>query len=134
MAGKKIEKKNKEELFFTLVGCRGELSEIIFEYDMALVLEKDSKNEYDHEAIKVSLDKVGQVGWVANSVHTKVGETFSAGRLYDKIEDKAYAKVKYLIGGKAICEIIDKEEYEKLKTKSLKHRNREIIYDDELAF
>ena len=44
---------------------------------------------------------VGKVGYVANSSHTVLGETCSAGRLYDKIGHKAKAKV-YLITDRGV--------------------------------
>ena len=45
---------------------------------MKLVKEPD--NEYDKEAIRVELDGLGLVGYVANSPGTVQGESMSAGR------------------------------------------------------
>ena len=50
---------------------------------------KEPDNEYDKEAIKVEMPGIGQMGYVANSPYTVVGESYSAGRLYDKIGDTA---------------------------------------------
>ena len=51
---------------------------------MKIKLEKDPDNKYDKEAIKVMYDGLGKIGYVANS-STVIGESMSAGRLYDKI-------------------------------------------------
>ena len=40
---------------------------------------------FDAEAIKVELEGLGTVGYVANSPYTVLGESYSAGRLYDEI-------------------------------------------------
>ena len=93
------------KLYFTLTGCDYYMGTDLLEKNMVVTLEKDPKNEYDFEAIKVKLPGIGQIGNVANSHRTVVGETMSAGRLYDKIGDEATAKVRYLIPGGAICEV-----------------------------
>ena len=51
------------------------------------MLEKEPDNEYDKEAIQVKVEGLGCIGYVANSSRTVVGESYSAGRLYDKIGD-----------------------------------------------
>lgn len=54
---------------------------------MTIHLIKDPDNEHDNEAIRAEMDGLGKIGYVANSPHTIVGESYSAGRLYDKIDD-----------------------------------------------
>ena len=44
-----------------------------------------------NEAIVVELDGLGPIGHVANSVNTVLGESYSAGRIYDKFKKKALA-------------------------------------------
>ena len=61
-------------------------------------------NEYK-EAIKVELEGLGLVGYVANSPNTVIGESYSAGRLYDKIDDTAEGKVLYNVEGGVLCYI-----------------------------
>lgn len=39
---------------------------------------------------------LGLIGYVANSYKTVIGESYSAGRLYDKIGDTAVGTVMYL--------------------------------------
>lgn len=36
---------------------------------------------------------MGKIGYVANSPYTIIGDSMSAGRIYDRIDDKAKAKV-----------------------------------------
>ena len=55
------------------------------------MLKKEPDNKYDHEAIQVKVPGLGVIGYVANSVQTVLGESYSAGRLYDKIDDEAEA-------------------------------------------
>ena len=78
------------------------------EKGMKLRLEKEPDNEYDREAIKVTYEGVGKIGYVANSSYTVIGESMSAGRLYDKIGDKAYAKVVLVTPAGTICKICKK--------------------------
>ena len=41
------------------------------------------RHVYDKEAISVNLAGLGKIGYVANSPYTVLGESYSAGRLYD---------------------------------------------------
>ena len=65
-------------------------------------------DEYDKEAIKVTYEGLGKIGYVANSSHTVIGESISAGRLYDKISNVAYAKVVLVTSSGTICKICKK--------------------------
>ena len=76
-------------------------------------LAKEPDNEYDKEAIKVIYEGLGKVGYVANSSYTVIGEAMSAGRLYDKIGDIAYAKVVLVTQRGTICKKSLKNEAEK---------------------
>lgn len=60
----------------------------------------------------VKLKGIGKIGYVANSTYTVVGETLSAGRLYDKIGKKAKAKIVHVIPGGAVCKIVEKKKEE----------------------
>ena len=48
---------------------------------------------------------IGQIGYVANSHYTVIGECFSAGRLYDKIGDEAKGTVLYVLPNGAVCQL-----------------------------
>ena len=75
---------------------------------MKLRLEKEPDNEFDKEAIQISLEGLGKIGYVANSPYTVIGETISAGRLYDKMGDTAYAKVVLVTPNGTICKVCKK--------------------------
>ena len=70
---------------------------------MKVKLEKEPDNEYDKEAIQVKIKGLGKIGYVANSPFTVKGESMSAGRLYDKIGDKAKGKVVFVVDGGVVC-------------------------------
>ena len=76
-----------------------------FSKGMKVKLEKEPDNEYDKEAIQVKVKGLGKVGYVANSPFTVKGESMSAGRLYDKISDKAKGKVVFVVDGGVVCRI-----------------------------
>ena len=60
------------------------------------------------KAIKVMLEGLGKIGHVANSTHTVIGESMSAGRIYDKIGNYAYGVVKYVLPQGVICTLTNK--------------------------
>lgn len=62
-----------------------------------LILRKDKKNVYDDEAIIVYKENKTKVGYVANSVHSVARGTYSAGRLYDRIEDETECIVRFIL-------------------------------------
>lgn len=83
------------KIWFTIAGTNHHFGDEFFEKGMTVRLEKEPDNEHDREAIKVMLEGLGLVGYVANSPWTVQGEAYSAGRLYDKIGDTAEAMVIY---------------------------------------
>ena len=82
-----------KKIFITITGCNHYLGYGVFRRKMELVLRKEPDNDYDKEAIRAEIPGIGKVGYVANSTHTVLGDTCSAGRIYDKIGKKAHAKV-----------------------------------------
>ena len=72
---------------------------------MTVQLIKDPDNEHDREAIRAELKGLGKIGYVANSPQTVLGESMSAGRLYDKIGDKAKATVLYVLPRGILCRV-----------------------------
>lgn len=85
------------KLFITIAGTEFRHGSDFLEKGDVLNLVKEPDNEYDTEAIAVKVTPLGKIGYVANSVRTRIGETMSAGRLYDKIGDEARAEVVYTI-------------------------------------
>lgn len=96
-----------EEMYFTIAGCSHYYGTQFMEKGMKVKLVKEPDNEYDKEAIQVKIKGLGKVGYVANSPYTVQGESMSAGRLYDKIGDKAKGKIVFVVGGTAVCRITD---------------------------
>lgn len=95
-----------DKMYFTITGLCYRYGNKVFEKGMKVRLEKESDNEFDKEAIKVMAEGLGQVGYVANSPRTVRGESFSAGRLYDKIGDLAFGEVVYVLEDGVICRVI----------------------------
>ena len=93
--------------FITITGTCHYHGQEFFKPGMKVQLIKDPDTEYDNEAIRVELKGLGKVGYVANSPHTVLGESMSAGRLYDKIGDTAYGKVMYKMDRGVVCELIE---------------------------
>lgn len=91
--------------YVTLTGLNHYYGAAPFRVGQKLQLIKEPTNPYDREAIRAELPGLGKVGYVANSIHTVVGECLSAGRLYDKVGDTATAKVKYVLGNAVVCKV-----------------------------
>ncbi len=91
------------EIYFTIAGTNHHHGQEFIEPDMSVKLIKEPDNEVDSEAIKVEMRGTGQIGYVANSPYTVLGESMSAGRLYDKIGDEAAGKVLYVLPRGVLC-------------------------------
>lgn len=98
-----------EKIYFTITGTHFYHGKDFFEKDMAVKLIKEPDNDYDREAIRVELDGLGLAGYVANSPSTVIGESFSAGRLYDKIGDTAEGRVLYNVESGVLCFVVPSE-------------------------
>ena len=92
-----------KRIFFTIAGTNHHYGQEFFEPKMTVRLIKEPDNEYDTEAIKVELEGLGHVGYIANSPYTTAGESYSAGRLYDKIGDTAEGTVLYVLPKGVLC-------------------------------
>ena len=53
----------------------------------------------------------GKIGYVANSTNTVVKGCMSGGRLYDKINDEYFAKIKFITDSLAIAKVLTSDEY-----------------------
>ena len=91
------------KIWFTITGTNHYHGHDFLEKGMKVRLEKEPDNSHDREAIKVLLDGIGHIGYVANSPWTVIGESYSAGRLYDKIGDTARGKVKIVTDKGILC-------------------------------
>lgn len=97
-----------KKIYFTIAGAYHHYGLDFFEPEMRVHLVKEPDNEYDREAIRVEMDGLGLVGYVANSYRTVAGESYSAGRLYDKIGDTAEGRVMYVLPKGVLC-YVDEE-------------------------
>ena len=93
------------KIWFTLTGTNHYHGQDFLKKGMRIRLEKEPDNRHDREAIKVLMDGIGHIGYVANSPWTVIGESFSAGRLYDKIGDTAKARVKLITDRGVLCSL-----------------------------
>jgi len=106
------------KIWFTIAGTNFRYGSDFMEKGMKVRLVKEPDNEYDKEAIKVMMDGFGLVGYVANSPRTVIGDSWSAGRIYDKIGDTAEGKIKYVMERGVLCslKLKDNESPEEEKT------------------
>ena len=91
--------------FFTLTGTKHYFGDEFLKAGMELQLVKEPDNEHDKEAIYVTLEGLGKIGYVANSPYTVIGESMSAGRLYDKMGDTAVGEIMYITTQGILCKV-----------------------------
>ena len=94
-----------KDIYFTIAGCRYRYGSDFLKEGMSVKLIKEPDNEVDKEAIRVEVEGLGLIGYVANSVHTVLGDSFSAGRLYDHIGDTAGGTVKFVLENGVVCRL-----------------------------
>ncbi|SUY98014.1 hypothetical protein ACADC178_1319 [Lactobacillus delbrueckii subsp. lactis] len=113
-----------EDIFFTVTGCNHYFGTEAFKPRMKVTLykEPDNKYKYDKEAIRVEARALGKIGYVANSPYTVLGDSRSAGRLYDSIDDGATGRVLYVLPQGLVCEL-EETGFEKVKKIYKKHRH-----------
>lgn len=97
------------KIYFTIAGTSHHFGQEFFEPKMEVKLVKEPDNEYDKEAIRVELEGLGLVGYVANSPYTVQGESMSAGRLYDRMGETATGVVKYVLPQGVLCELLEEQ-------------------------
>lgn len=102
-----------KKIYFTLTGTKYYSGSDFLEPGMKVTLEKEPDNEYDREAVQVKMKGLGKIGYVANSPYTVLGESMSAGRLYDRIGDRAKGKVVLVTRQGVLCRLCGKKNGEK---------------------
>lgn len=108
-------------MYFTVGGFENYYSDAPFKIGKLVLCAKDTENEYDSEAIKCVLPQLGTIGYIANSPETKARGTMSAGRIYDKVCSKFYARVMRATKTEVICRVeedpagLEKELLEQLR-------------------
>ena len=101
------------KIYFTLTGTNHYFGKEFLKKGTKIRLEKEPDNEYDKEAIKVIYEGLGKIGYVANSSYTVLGDSMSAGRIYDKVEDKFFVRVMFTTQSKVICKVEEKRKIQK---------------------
>ena len=94
-----------KETYFTITGMNHYFGSDFLKKGMKVKLIKEPDNPYDKEAIRVELKGLGKVGYVANSPYTVLGDSKSAGRMYEMMKKKAKGKVILVTGRGAICKL-----------------------------
>ena len=95
-----------KNVYFTITGMNYYFGSDFLKPGMKVKLRKEPDNAYDKEAIKVELKGLGTIGHVANSTRTVLGESRSAGRIYDSFKKKAKGRVLYVTDRGAVCELV----------------------------
>ena len=99
-----------ENIFVTITGQNAFLGLKPFKVGRVIKLVKDRDNDCDEDAIRAELPFIDTIGYVANSVNTVYKGTFSAGRLYDKIGEEAFAQIMFITHSAAIAMILPPDE------------------------
>lgn len=98
--------------FITITGLNHYYGKKPFEIGRVFKIIKEPDNEYDDEAICAFLPFIEKIGYVANSTNTVYQGTVSAGRIYDKIDDYAYARTMFITRSSVIALVLDKYDVE----------------------
>ena len=98
--------------FMTITGLSNYYGFKPYKIGQLVKIEKEPDNNYDGEAIRVVLPHIDTIGYVANSVKTVYQGTMSAGRLYDKFDDYAYAEVLFITHSSVIAILVPTEYIE----------------------
>ena len=98
-----------KRIFFTLTGTNHYYRTDFLKKGMKIRLKKEPDNEHDKEAICAELKGLGKIGYVANSTYTVIGDSYSAGRLYEHMGKKAKAKILIVTERGVLCELKDEK-------------------------
>ncbi len=94
-----------DKIYFTIAGMNHYYGSDFMKKGMKVKLIKEPDNEYDSEAIRVELKGMGKIGYVANSPYTVLGESRSAGRLYELMKKKAKGMVVLVTERGTLCKL-----------------------------
>lgn len=93
------------EILLTLTGIDHYIDPEELEPNQKVILRKEPSNKKDTEAIAVYIKDTVKIGYVANSVYSVAKGTYSAGRLYDKVDSEAKAVIQVILRNSAIMVI-----------------------------
>lgn len=91
------------EILLTITALQHHIESEDLNPNQEVILKKEPSNKFDTEAIAVYINETKQIGYIANSTHTKAKGTYSAGRLYDKIPNESKAKILVVFHHSAIA-------------------------------
>lgn len=94
-----------KKIYFTITGTKYRYGHDFIQPGMKVRLIKEPDNPYDAEAIRVEMKGLGLIGYVANSINTVQGNSWSAGRMYDKFEKKAKGTVRMVLPHGVLCRL-----------------------------
>jgi hypothetical protein len=94
-----------KEVYFTITGMNHYYGSDFMKKGMKVKLVKEPDNEHDKEAIRVELKGLGKIGYVANSPYTVIGDSMSAGRMYDLRKKKARGNVVLITANGILCRL-----------------------------
>lgn len=97
-------------MFITITGMNYYLGMDVFRINQIVTLEKDEDNSEDSEAICVRIEGGAKVGYVANSLYTKVKGTYSAGYVHRDVKENTKAIVRFITRDSVIAELIDQTQ------------------------
>ncbi len=98
------------DYYVTITGINHYYEKTPFQINRTIQLVKEPDNEYDSEAIRAVLPYIGTIGYVANSTNTVYSGTYSAGRLYDKIRKRAFARVMFITHSGVIAKVLPEKK------------------------
>lgn len=98
-----------KSMYITIIGTNHYYGDDFLKEDKVVKLKKEPGNSYDKEPIAVKLKPLGTIGYVANSIHTVMGKTKSAGRLYDHMKKTAKAKIIFKTNKGIIAKVRQKD-------------------------
>ena len=111
-----------ENIFITVTGVNHYFGMKPFKVGKIFKIVKDEENFHDDEAIRAELTAIDTIGYVANSANTVYAGTMSAGRLYDKIDDYAYAQTMFITHSSVIALVLPPEAVEDSDNTAVKEK------------
>ena len=116
---------NMTKIHLTIIGFSHFYGALPFEEGQIVYLKKEPGNGFDAEAIMAHLPALGRIGYVANNPSTVVRGTMSGGRLYDRFESEAVARVEFITESQIICRLLS-------SSKSRKYLALFSVFEEEL--
>ena len=103
-----------KKIYFTIAGTNHYYGVDFMQPGMKVSLVKEPDNEVDNEAIKVEMEGLGKIGYVAATPYTRIGESMSAGKLGDEFEETATGTITYILERGVLCmlDMVDENDSE----------------------